>query len=98
MQKQVAQIEKQQQAAGKSRATLEKEKEKALREKAKLEEKLRTVVLSKHGNPRTTTDVRVMRFNSRCSLTVYTQIVCKYFIQAIETEKYVILSLEQLWD
>nr|VWP01284.1 Lon protease (EC (ATP-dependent protease La) [Ganoderma boninense] len=35
------------------------------------EEKLRTVVLSKGGNPRTTTDI-----------------VCKYFIQAIETEKY----------
>ncbi|KAM5531792.1 hypothetical protein V8D89_014562 [Ganoderma adspersum] len=35
------------------------------------EEKLRTVVLSKSGNPRTTTDI-----------------VCKYFIQAIETEKY----------
>ncbi|KAI0707272.1 hypothetical protein C8Q76DRAFT_748544 [Earliella scabrosa] len=35
------------------------------------EEKLRTVVLSKAGNPRTTTDI-----------------VCKYFIQAIETEKY----------
>ncbi|KAI0671824.1 hypothetical protein C8Q78DRAFT_972582 [Trametes maxima] len=35
------------------------------------EEKLRTVVLSKSGNPRTTTDI-----------------VCKFFIQAIETEKY----------
>ncbi|CDO69726.1 hypothetical protein BN946_scf184687.g11 [Trametes cinnabarina] len=35
------------------------------------EEKLRKVVLSKAGNPRTTTDI-----------------VCKYFIQAIETEKY----------
>ncbi|KAI0749641.1 hypothetical protein C8Q80DRAFT_1163116 [Daedaleopsis nitida] len=35
------------------------------------EEKLRTVVLSKTGNPRTTTDI-----------------VCKFFIQAIETEKY----------
>ncbi|CCL98649.1 uncharacterized protein FIBRA_00651 [Fibroporia radiculosa] len=35
------------------------------------EEKLRSVVLSKHGNPRTTTDI-----------------VCKYFIQAIETEKF----------
>ncbi|KAI0925683.1 hypothetical protein AcW1_008057 [Taiwanofungus camphoratus] len=35
------------------------------------EEKLRNVVLSKHGNPRTTTDI-----------------VCKYFIQAIETEKF----------
>jgi len=35
------------------------------------EEKLRQVVLSKHGNPRTTTDK-----------------VCKYFIQAIEDQKY----------
>ncbi|KAI0787567.1 hypothetical protein C8Q74DRAFT_1252558 [Fomes fomentarius] len=35
------------------------------------EEKLRTVVLSKSGNPRTTTDI-----------------VCKFFIQAIENEKY----------
>ncbi|EJF64873.1 hypothetical protein BD309DRAFT_1079156 [Dichomitus squalens] len=35
------------------------------------EEKLRKVVMSKGGNPRTTTDI-----------------VCKYFIQAIETEKY----------
>lgn len=35
------------------------------------EEKLRSVVLSKHGNPRTTTDI-----------------VCKFFIQAIESEKF----------
>lgn len=35
------------------------------------EEKLRQVVLSKHGNPRTTTEK-----------------VCKYFIQAIEDQKY----------
>lgn len=35
------------------------------------EEKLRSVVLSKHGNPRTTTDI-----------------VCKYFIEAIETNKF----------
>ncbi|EAW13247.1 translation machinery-associated protein TMA46 [Aspergillus clavatus NRRL 1] len=35
------------------------------------EEKLRTVVLSKHGNPRTTTDK-----------------VCKYFIEAVENQKY----------
>ncbi|KAI0733534.1 hypothetical protein C8Q72DRAFT_772363 [Fomitopsis betulina] len=35
------------------------------------EEKLRTVVLSKHGNPKTITDI-----------------VCKFFIQAIETEKF----------
>ncbi|KAI9509080.1 hypothetical protein F5148DRAFT_1283317 [Russula earlei] len=36
------------------------------------EEKLRTVILSKHGNSRTTTDV----------------IVCKYFIEAVETQKF----------
>lgn len=35
------------------------------------EEKLRSVVLSKHGNPRTITDI-----------------VCKFFIQAIESEKF----------
>ncbi|KAH8092666.1 hypothetical protein BXZ70DRAFT_897990 [Cristinia sonorae] len=35
------------------------------------EEKLRDVVMSKHGNPKTTTDI-----------------VCKYFIEAIETEKF----------
>ncbi|EJD07105.1 uncharacterized protein FOMMEDRAFT_144867 [Fomitiporia mediterranea MF3/22] len=35
------------------------------------EEKLRSVVLSKHGNPKTTTDI-----------------VCKYFIEAIETQKF----------
>lgn len=35
------------------------------------EEKLRNVVLSKHGNPRTTTDI-----------------VCKFFIEAIESEKF----------
>ncbi|KAL4887276.1 translation machinery-associated protein 46 [Aspergillus karnatakaensis] len=35
------------------------------------EEKLRNVVLSKHGNPRTTTDK-----------------VCKYFIEAVENQKY----------
>ncbi|ESK82551.1 translation machinery-associated protein 46 [Moniliophthora roreri MCA 2997] len=35
------------------------------------EEKLRKVVLSKHGNPRTTTDI-----------------VCKYFIEAIENQKF----------
>jgi len=149
----VANIQKQQEAAGKSRAALEKEREKALREKQKAEdekhrkeeaallrpvqvqkipfgvdpktvlcafykagtcdkgnkckfshnpdverkvekrnlyddtreqdksadtmetwdeEKLRNVVLSKHGNPRTTTDI-----------------VCKYFIDAIETQKWV---------
>lgn len=35
------------------------------------EEKLRTVVLSKTGNPKTTTDI-----------------VCKYFLEAVETQKY----------
>lgn len=35
------------------------------------EAKLRDVVLSKHGNPRTTTDK-----------------VCKYFIEAVENQKY----------
>lgn len=35
------------------------------------EEKLRSVVLSKHGNPRTTTDI-----------------VCKFFIEAIESQKF----------
>ncbi|KAK2736304.1 hypothetical protein FQN55_001690 [Onygenales sp. PD_40] len=35
------------------------------------EEKLRTVVMSKHGNPKTTTDK-----------------VCKYFIEAVENQKY----------
>ena len=35
------------------------------------EEKLRKVVLSKHGNPKTTTDI-----------------VCKYFIEAVENGKY----------
>ncbi|KAI0283503.1 hypothetical protein BC826DRAFT_1110163 [Russula brevipes] len=35
------------------------------------EEKLRSVIMSKHGNPRTTTDI-----------------VCKYFIEAVETQKF----------
>ncbi|EIW84393.1 hypothetical protein CONPUDRAFT_135854 [Coniophora puteana RWD-64-598 SS2] len=35
------------------------------------EEQLRSVVLSKHGNPRTTTDI-----------------VCKFFLEAIETQKF----------
>ena len=35
------------------------------------EEKLRSVVLSKHGNPRTTTDI-----------------VCKFFVEAIELQKF----------
>lgn len=40
------------------------------------EEKLRNVVLSKAGNPRTTTDI-----------------VCKFFIEAIESQKYVLTSV-----
>ncbi|KAH9173645.1 hypothetical protein EDB89DRAFT_2068437 [Lactarius sanguifluus] len=35
------------------------------------EEKLRSVILSKHGNPRTTTDI-----------------VCKFFIEAVESQKF----------
>lgn len=35
------------------------------------EEKLRSVVLSKHGNPKTTTDI-----------------ICKFFIEAVENQKY----------
>ncbi|KAI0306212.1 hypothetical protein B0F90DRAFT_1697109 [Multifurca ochricompacta] len=35
------------------------------------EEKLRSVIMSKHGNPRTTTDI-----------------VCKYFIEAVEIQKF----------
>ena len=35
------------------------------------QQKLESVILSKHGNPRTTTDI-----------------VCKYFLEAIETQKY----------
>jgi hypothetical protein len=51
------------------------------------EEKLRTVVLSKAGNPRTTTDVTIFPLldantSNRC------QIVCKYFIDAVESGKY----------
>ena len=53
----------------------EKEEEEERKKKDNMddwdEEKLRTVVLSKHGNPKTTTDK-----------------VCKYFIQAIEDQKY----------
>ncbi|PSR72335.1 hypothetical protein PHLCEN_2v11783 [Hermanssonia centrifuga] len=41
VQKQIAQIEKQQAQAGKSRAALEKEKEKAMRDKAKLDDEKR---------------------------------------------------------
>ncbi|KAF2267041.1 hypothetical protein CC78DRAFT_552120 [Lojkania enalia] len=52
-----------------------REKEKEDKEKDKMEdwdeEKLRNVVLSKHGNPRTTTEK-----------------VCKYFIEAVENQKY----------
>ena len=56
------------------------------------EEKLRTVVLSKSGNPRTTTDVCTssLLITSQPHVNLLAQIVCKYFIQAIETEKYVV--------
>ena len=55
------------------------------------EEKLRTVVLSKSGNPRTTTDVCTSSLiTSQPHVNLLAQIVCKYFIQAIETEKYVV--------
>jgi hypothetical protein len=53
----------------------EKEEEEEQKKKDNMddwdEEKLRQVVLSKHGNPKTTTDK-----------------VCKYFVQAIEDQKY----------
>lgn len=53
----------------------EKEEEEEKKKKDNMddwdEEKLRQVVMSKHGNPKTTTDK-----------------VCKYFIQAIEDQKY----------
>ncbi len=50
------------------------------------EEKLRKVVNSK-GNPRTTTDV--CRYDVYVSLVLicFYQIVCKYFIDAIETQR-----------
>ena len=54
------------------------------------EAKLREVVISKAGNPRTTTDVSrfilYMFFDSIMTRFSH-QIVCKFFIQAIETEK-----------
>ena len=52
------------------------------------EEKLRSVILSKHGNPRTTTDVGSLWSSdlSRISL-LSLQIVCKYFIEAVETQR-----------
>jgi hypothetical protein len=61
------------------------------------EEKLRQVVLSKAGNPRTTTDVshfrRVIFLFTNCL-----QIVCKHFIQAIEISKYVTLCFFAIVD
>ena len=54
------------------------------------EEKLRTVVLSKSGNPRTTTDVSACSTfgcRQKFDLVQLSQIVCKFFIQAIESEK-----------
>jgi len=52
------------------------------------EEKLRNVVLSKAGNPKTTTDVRFFDSPhiSSCLYLVF-QIVCKHFIEAIESQK-----------
>lgn len=57
------------------------------------DEKLKKVVLSKYGNPKTTTDVRLAsRSGKRWALHLQNllarQIVCKHFIQAIEDEKY----------
>lgn len=52
------------------------------------EEKLRSVVLSKAGNPRTTTDVRLSSAFIVVSISNDLQIVCKHFIQAIETQKF----------
>jgi hypothetical protein len=62
--------------------------------------KLAQVVLSKAGNPRTTTDVgplvRSIEFDSmtRCYSM---QIVCKHFIQAIETQKFVTFTKPTLF-
>ncbi|KAF7336981.1 hypothetical protein MVEN_02134600 [Mycena venus] len=52
------------------------------------QEKLAQVVLSKAGNPRTTTDVRFPPFPSLTKFNRLSQIVCKHFIQAIETQKF----------
>ncbi|KAG6894027.1 hypothetical protein C0992_007755 [Termitomyces sp. T32_za158] len=52
------------------------------------DEKLRKVVLSKAGNPRTTTDVGRSITMNISVLTFHRQIVCKYFIQAIEGMKF----------
>jgi hypothetical protein len=51
------------------------------------EEKLRSVILSKQGNPRTTTDVCVLARIPRSLQHLPSQIVCKYFIEAVETQK-----------
>ena len=53
------------------------------------EDKLRKVVLSKHGNPRTTTDVRIIsHLIHELLILMFLQIVCKHFIDAIESQKY----------
>ena len=56
------------------------------------EEQLRSVVLSKHGNPRTSTDVRSPSLPSNFIFSNYNinypQIVCKFFLQAIEDKKF----------
>lgn len=55
------------------------------------EEKLRNVVLSKQGNPRTTTDVCWSFIQVEIiDLNFSYKIVCKYFIEAIETQKSVL--------
>lgn len=57
------------------------------------EEKLRSVILSKHGNPRTTTEVLCPSSDSRTSFDSFPtsslpfKIVCKHFIEAVETQK-----------
>lgn len=50
------------------------------------EEKLRSVILSKGGNPKTTTDV-CSPFESYPTHLTNLKIVCKFFIEAIESEK-----------
>lgn len=60
--------------------------------------KLESVILSKHGNPQTTTDVRYPHCRTFTShlLTWLLQIVCKFFIEAIESQKYVVLCKHTL--
>jgi hypothetical protein len=54
------------------------------------EEKLRSVILSKHGNPRTTTDVGlalILPLIFPRSHFLSLQIVCKFFIEAVESQR-----------